>query len=139
MFSDTFTHRLCSKLCWQLSWKDANNCPLVQFYISDAAQRWVLVVPGWVEAWWVSVQHHRLRDGLRVGCGLCCAQQRSCRTHRSQTCLPLAEGPGSLLLSWLWLAGPALWGGTLLGVGSLGRRRGFLQQAFLNEICAGLS
>lgn len=53
--------------------------------------------------------------------------------------LPLAEGSSSLSLSSLWLSGPALWCGTLLGVRSLGTQRGFLQLIFLNEIRAGLS
>lgn len=42
MFSDTFNHGHCSKLCWQLSSADANTCSLVRYDGSVAAQRWML-------------------------------------------------------------------------------------------------
>lgn len=42
MFSDTFNHGYCSKLCQRLSLEDVNNCTLVQSYSSVAAQRWML-------------------------------------------------------------------------------------------------
>lgn len=144
MFSDTFNHRHCSTLCWQLSSADANACSVLQEHCSTE------VNDGWCLAWdklggspcSIPDSWHSLARAVLTGS----AHYQGIRhelvelvVNWTVPCSIAAEPAAHRLISYL-LKGPApvtefaaaacVWG-TLLGIGSWGRWRDFLQQVFL--------